>query len=71
MQELLSKQLESFPIFLTSQDLVTLGIYPSLDAAYLVRKRGGGPDFVKMKRKILYPKGSLVEYLSKRMNRGV
>lgn len=67
MEEMLLEALKSLPLFLTSKDLVELGFYPSEDAAYLGRVRGNSPDYVKMKRKILYPKASVVEYVVKHL----
>jgi hypothetical protein len=70
MEEMLLESLKSLPLFLTSKDLVDLGFYPSLDAAYLGRIRGNTPDYVKMKRKILYPKASVIEYVLKHLRKG-
>jgi len=70
MYEALLKTLESFPPFLTTNDLITIGIYASADVAFRTRKFGKGPDYVKMNRLILYPKASLIEYLARHMKKG-
>ena len=59
--------LENLPEFLVSKHLVELGIYPTLDAVYQARLRGASPNYIKLSRKILYPKISVVEFLENRM----
>jgi len=70
MSERVYDSLNSFPQFLSSQHLVDLGLYSSLDAVYLARLRGNSPDFIKLKRKILYPRNSVAAFLEKRMKKG-
>jgi hypothetical protein len=60
----------SLPELLSSQHLVELGLYPSLDAAYLARIRGHSPDFLKLHKKVLYPKRSVLEFIEHRMQKG-
>jgi hypothetical protein len=59
------EMLKDYPEFLQSTDLVKLGIYRRTDAAFLARRDKLGPPFMKMKRKILYPKKELIKYLLK------
>lgn len=58
------------PEFLTSQNLVDLGLYTSIDSVYLARVKGPSAPFIKMKRKILYPKKLLIEFLEGRFELG-
>ena len=62
----LAESLKDHPEFLTTQHLVDMGLFPSLDACYLARIRNMTPPFIRLKRKILYPKGTLIEWLAGR-----
>jgi hypothetical protein len=62
--------LYSLPELLSSNDLVTLGLFSSPDSAYLARMRGNSPDFIKVGRKILYPKFSVIQFIEYRLQRG-
>lgn len=62
--------LDSLPEFLKSNDLVQLGLYPSNDAVYLARIRGQGPDFIRFKRKVLYPKTSVFTFIERHFYKG-
>lgn len=63
MEEHLKKIFENYPEFLSSEDLVTLGIYRTIDATYQARIRKTGLPYVKLNKKILYPKNALIEWL--------
>lgn len=63
-------RLDNLPAFLSSQDLVDLGIFPSIDSAYLARLRGISPDFFKVGRKVVYPKSSVEKFIQDRMQHG-
>ena len=69
MSEILTK-LEGLPEFLSSHDLVALGLFPSPDSVYLARFRGNSPDYCKFGRKIRYPKQSVIDFIESRMKRG-
>ena len=43
--------------------LIELGIFTSEQAAYNARKEGYGPSYIKIGRRILYPKTDLLNYL--------
>ena len=58
--------LSGYPEFLESEDLVKLGIYKTLDGAYQARLKKYGPPYIKMRKKILYPKRQLIEWLEQR-----
>jgi hypothetical protein len=57
----------NLPEFLSSQDLVSLGLFSSTDSAYVTRIRGGGPEFLKVGKKVLYPKSSLLRFIETRL----
>lgn len=63
----ISTKLEQMNEFLSSQDLVDLGIYKSLDAAYLARVRSDSPEYIKLKHRVLYPKAAVVDFLKSRL----
>jgi hypothetical protein len=68
MQNLIFSKLDLLPEFLTSNNLVDLGLYNSIDAAYAARVNGKSPDFLQFRRKILYPKASVVQFVEKHMH---
>lgn len=70
MSQNLHNTFNDLPQFLSSHHLVELGLYPSLDAVYLARVRGHSPDFIKLKRKVLYPKNSVLQFIEQRMRKG-
>lgn len=55
--------LNKYPEFLKSHHLVELGIFPHVDAVYVARFRGKSPDYVRVNRKILYPKESVIQWI--------
>ncbi len=67
MTKSISDKLDHMSEFLSAQDLVFLGIYTSIDAAYLARKRSNSPAFIKLRHKILYPKKAVIEFLEDRL----
>lgn len=56
--------------FMTSGDLVDLGLFPSASAVYSARKRGVSPDFVKIGTKVLYPKSCVIDFVKKCLKSG-
>lgn len=64
------KTLEAAADFLTSDDLVTLGLYKSRNSIYFARSKGIGPDFIKLGRRILYPKNSVLAFVKLHMQKG-
>lgn len=62
--------LDKMPEFLSSHDLVGLGLFPSTDSVYFARRRGNSPDFIKMGRKVIYPKASVVKFLEECLQKG-
>jgi len=57
------KKIDILPDFLTTNDLVNLGLYPSLDSAYFARIKSDTPPFIKLGRRVLYPKDKLVQFI--------
>jgi hypothetical protein len=70
MTDLLLTRLSAYPEFLTAQHLVELGFYKTTEGAYIARRKGNAPNFVKIGGKILYPKGLIVEFIEKRIRGG-
>jgi hypothetical protein len=62
---------ESLPEFLRSTDLIKLGLYPSENALYSARIRGEGPSYIKLKRKILYPKSAVIGWIELRLKHNI
>jgi hypothetical protein len=58
------------PEFLTSGDLVSLGLYKCEDSVYAARRKGLSPDFIKFGKRILYPKDKVIEFKEKNMRSG-
>lgn len=70
MQIKVTNPLETYPEFLSSSDLVSLGLFGSPDLAYLARRKGNSPDYIKIGRKVLYPKPAVVEFIEQRLQKG-
>jgi len=63
--------LDKYPELMSTQDLVDIGLYISIDATYHARMRKKGPDYIKVGEgragKILYPKCKVLEFLEARL----
>jgi len=70
MEKALFSNFDSLPALLSTHDLINLGLYASIDAAYVARIRGQSPAFLKLTRKILYPKQSVIEFIEQRIHKG-
>jgi len=66
----MEKFFKDCPEFLSSGDLVKLGLYPTTGALYFARRRGKSPNFIKIGRRIVYPKHSIIEFLECNMCKG-
>lgn len=62
--------LNSLPELLETSHLVQIGLYPSIEMAYLARKTGQSPDYFRMGRKYFYPKAKVIEFISSRLKNG-
>jgi len=63
--------LQSLPDLLNADHLVSLGLFKSPEAVYASRKRKlHHPDYLKIGRKYLYPKSSILKFINERMSTG-
>lgn len=53
------KKLDTFPDMLTTNDLISLGIYKNKESAYYARKTASSPCYIQKARNILYPKAGV------------
>ena len=61
--------LSNKPEFLRSKDLIELGLFKTLPDVCWSKKRGFAPPFIKIgKRKYVYPKKMLIEWLNALQN---
>lgn len=58
--------LDNWPELLSTEELVTLGIFNSTGGAYFARRHGTGPAFIKEGRKVLYPKDGVITFVESR-----
>jgi len=61
-----ASSIEQMPDYLSTQHLIQLGIYPSIDAAYQARMNGFSPQYIKLRHKVLYSKKAVIEFLESR-----
>lgn len=64
------KDLQSLPEFLRPYELVELGLFVTTKAAYFARLRGKSPDFLKIGSRVLYPRASVVEFITRNLQQG-
>ncbi len=64
------RTLEDMPEFLTSLDLVELGLFISPNAACIARKKGYSPDYIMVGRKYFFLKSSVLEFIESRLCSG-
>lgn len=57
--------LRNAPDFMTTQDLLDLGVFPSVGSAYHFRRKKNGIDFIKTRSSILYTKRAVISYLER------
>jgi len=62
----IAPSIEHMPDYLSTQHLIQLGIYPSIDAAYQARLNGFSPQYIKLRHKVLYPKKAVIDFLASR-----
>ena len=65
-----SKTMEDVPEFMTTRDLIDLGIYSTIGSAFQARKTKRGPDYIQMRRKVLYKKQAVIDWIEKRTIEG-
>lgn len=61
---------QDLPEFLTTTHLIELGLYQNFAAAYLARKNGISPSYVRISCRILYPKSAVIEFIEKNLRDG-
>lgn len=59
----------SLPDLLNTNDLINLGLYTSKNSAYSARVNGHSPDYIKIGRRILYPKQSVIEFVDNHLTK--
>ena len=57
------KKLDALPELLDTDDLIAIGLYDHKSSAYRARKNGNSPSYIKMPRKILYPKDAVRAFI--------
>jgi hypothetical protein len=70
VKESIIVKFDAMPEFLSSHDLISLGLFHNPNAVCSARSRGFSPDYIKVGRKIFYPKSRLVEWIMSRMQNG-
>lgn len=70
MSEIIITKLEQYPELIGVKDLVELGLFTSNCSAYLARTRGQSPNYIKIGRKILFNKASVVEFIQRHLQDG-
>lgn len=58
------KELEQFNEFLSSKDLISLGLWPNETALSIARSRGNCPNYIKIGKKIYYPKNEVIRFIN-------
>lgn len=66
----ISNAFQEMPEFLTSTHLVELGLYQNCAAVYLARKNGLSPSYIRLSRRVLYPKLAVIEFVEKNLKDG-
>lgn len=61
------RTIEEMPEFMSSADLVELGLFKSTGVVHIARKtNGAGPPFIKLRHKVLYAKQAVIDWLEER-----
>jgi hypothetical protein len=70
MDEFIISKFDTMPEFLTSYDLINLGLFSNQNGTYLARSQGRSPSYIKIGRRIFYPKSCLIEWVKSHMHNG-
>lgn len=63
---MIKELLKDMPDLLTTNDLVALGLYSTDKAAYFARRRKiSSPPYIRIGKRILYPKAELESFLAR------
>ena len=63
MKEIFSKALQDMPVMLRAADLVKIGLFSSEKSCHSARKNGYFLPFVKLRRRVFFPKQLVIDYL--------
>lgn len=66
----MSEIFKTLPDFLRPCDLVSLGLFSSRDALYSARAGGKSPDFIRVGRRIIYPKAGILDFIERHLHKG-
>ena len=61
----LIEALETLPNFLTTSDLISIGLFKDINQLYLLRKNSIGPSYIQYGKKILYPRDCIIAWIQK------
>mgnify|MGYP003646973476 CR=1 FL=1 len=61
--DIIREDLKKLPEFMTTLHLVDLGLYPSRQAVHLAIRRKQAPPFMRIGKKIVFPKCSFIEFI--------
>jgi|BogFormECP03_OM2_1039629.scaffolds.fasta_scaffold00001_59 hypothetical protein len=61
--EFIQKLDQIWPEILETDDLVKVGLYPSMQAAYYSRKLGRAPEYFEVGKRIFYAKTAVLNWL--------
>jgi len=70
MNSKIIEKLEKLPEFLRGNILIELGLFKDQDALWLSRKTKQSPDFIRVNKKILYLRDSVIDFIKKRFYHG-
>jgi len=69
MTNYMEESLKDLPRFLSSADLVEIGLYKTQKSVHMARSRGVGPDCMHIGAKLLYPRESIIRFVCKHMDK--
>jgi len=61
--EIIEKNLSKLPEFLTSQDLVNLGLYKNRPGVHNAKTRNHAPDSFLIGHKLVFPKAGIIKFI--------
>jgi len=63
MIEIVKESLSKLPEFLNTQDLVDIGLYPNRQSVHLARSRNQAPACMRIGKKVVFPKGAIIDFV--------
>lgn len=70
MDSKIIEKLEKLPEFVRGKILIELGLYKNQDALWISRKSKQSPDFIRVNKKILYLRDSVIDFIKRRFYHG-